>query len=156
VCPSNHRSVSRSSRNLGAWRLTVLDAAVTLAELTRVFRQEDEGFVAVLNDLRHGIVLPQTIDLLNSTARPLATENGVLPTVIYCTNAAVDQKNSLELERLPGAQVRSQPHFNVVLLHYPRSDGDAACEYSLSFTHSTLTLMTCIDRIRTCKVSAAR
>jgi ATP-dependent DNA helicase PIF1 len=74
-------------------------------ELTHVFRQEDARFVSILNQLRHGIVSSEGLELLNSVARPLAIQNGVLPTVLYCTNASVDAKNLAELRKLPDPQV---------------------------------------------------
>ena len=71
-------------------------------ELTRVYRQEDPTFIALLNDLRVGERIDESLRTLNE--RCLA--RGSLPRQITLTttNALADKINGDELERLPGQE----------------------------------------------------
>lgn len=67
-------------------------------ELTRIFRQSDDGYVRLLNNIRTGNV-KKTIPYLNE-CHTVTEPRGV---VLTGTNAAADSMNSIMLNNLPGA-----------------------------------------------------
>ena len=73
---------------------------ITEVLLTKVFRQSDEEFVAILNDLRMGRGQGALAALQQRCARPLPETHGIKPTELYSRNADVDDVNNRELERL--------------------------------------------------------
>jgi len=76
-------------------------------ELTKVFRQSDLQFLQALHEIRRGNAGgPEATRLLReATARVLAPEDGLRPTVLYCVNRSVDADNRIELEKLPGPEM---------------------------------------------------
>lgn len=66
-------------------------------ELTEVFRQKDLELVATLNRIRHGICTIKDYQFLQTANRPLADDDGILPTKLYCTNKSVDAENAQNL-----------------------------------------------------------
>ncbi|RUS19816.1 PIF1-like helicase-domain-containing protein [Endogone sp. FLAS-F59071] len=62
-------------------------------ELTHVFRQEDEDFVRLLNEIRVGIVSKETKRILNRQRVKLDTSNNILPTRLYPHRLSVSQEN---------------------------------------------------------------
>ena len=83
-----------------AWR-RALYAQVTL---TRVFRQRDGAFVALLNEFRRGVVSEGALRALAGagSAVSAAERGGAKPTTIFARNRQVDETNCRELERCPG------------------------------------------------------
>lgn len=73
---------------------------ITEVILTKVFRQSDEEFVAILNDLRRGRGHQALAALQQRCARPLPETHGIKPTELYSRNADVDAVNTRELDRL--------------------------------------------------------
>jgi hypothetical protein len=65
-----------------------------------VFRQSDEDFVAILNDLREGRGHTALAALQQRCSRPLPSVHGINPTELYARNADVDAVNTNELQRL--------------------------------------------------------
>ena len=82
--------------------------------LTKVFRQADEDFVAILNDLREGRGQNALSALQRRCVRPLPCTDGIIPTELYARNADVDAVNSTELQRLEFELVEQCSHDNVV------------------------------------------
>ena len=77
-----------------------------LLELSRVFRQSDEGLIAVLNHIREGDVDESHLELLNTRVAPIRTLAEGEPYVILTpTNAAAHRINMAYLDALPGAPV---------------------------------------------------
>jgi hypothetical protein len=75
--------------------------------LTRVFRQRDQSFVSLLNELRVGRASEATCATLKATeARGLTAVNGVEPTKLFALNAQVDAVNKQKLSALPGAETK--------------------------------------------------
>lgn len=72
-----------------------------VVELTKIMRQKDKEFQEVLNEIRIGEVSKRGRKLLESRIGvKLKNELGILPTRIHTTNAAVDQINERELNKL--------------------------------------------------------
>ena len=70
---------------------------ITEVVLTKVFRQSDEDFVTILNDLRQGRGERALAALQQQCARPLPEVHGIKPTELYSRNADVDNVNTREL-----------------------------------------------------------
>ena len=75
----------------------------SLIELSHVFRQSDEGLIAVLNRVRDGEADEHDLELLNERVQPVRTLSEGDPYVILTpTNAAAQRINMAYLEALPG------------------------------------------------------
>lgn len=82
-------------------------------ELKRVFRQQDDLFVALLQSLRRGVVSDEMDALLRSRMVAGAQQElregdaaHIKPTRLYSHRASVDEENTLQLNRLEGAIVK--------------------------------------------------
>ncbi len=81
-------------------------------ELTKTYRQKDDVFLSLLNRIRDGDDLEETIDRLNRLCvRP---DDGLEAVTLACTNVVADRINERHLKALPGESV----HFE------GRVDGD--------------------------------
>lgn len=69
-------------------------------ELKTVFRQTDEKFVDILNQIRIGEVTDETVKILNTLKRPLETKDGIEPTRLYARNIDVDAENRRYLDQI--------------------------------------------------------
>jgi ATP-dependent DNA helicase PIF1 len=70
-------------------------------ELTENMRQADSEFQQILSDLRYGKLTKKAKKLLESRiGAELKNDLGIKPTRIYTTNAAVDEMNEKELDKL--------------------------------------------------------
>lgn len=69
-------------------------------QLTKVFRQADEEFVSVLNNLREGRAANAFQLLSQRCMRPLTWDSGVKPTELFARNKDVDEVNARELGRI--------------------------------------------------------
>ncbi|MCP5488512.1 MAG: AAA family ATPase [Verrucomicrobia bacterium] len=77
----------------------ISDCSLVPVLLTRVFRQTDPTFIALLNGLREGKGVDQALRAINARYVPLAPgEDHEL--VLTCTNRAADERNRQELARL--------------------------------------------------------
>jgi hypothetical protein len=63
-------------------------------ELGQVFRQKDERLIALLNGVRVGDIQPWMTDMLDKAARPLPTDDGIQPTVLFPTRAEAQKRNA--------------------------------------------------------------
>ena len=70
--------------------------------LTQVFRQKDNMFANILNQLRVGEVSRETEALFNSLSRPPKLPKGIVPTKLFATRKQVDNANAVALQRLDG------------------------------------------------------
>ena len=76
---------------------------VVYIELDKIFRQEDEKFIGILNRLRNNIVTDQDIAVLNSYYRKEDPENREEEIIIITThNYKAEDINTKKLEKLPG------------------------------------------------------
>lgn len=72
-------------------------------ELDKIFRQQDERFIAILNNFRENTVTQADVDALNTYFRPQLTDadtDGVITLTTH--NRTADEINQRELEKLPG------------------------------------------------------
>jgi ATP-dependent DNA helicase PIF1 len=85
--------------NAVVWQKTRLQ----IYELDSVFRQTDEKFKAVLNEIREGVASQQSLDLLNSRIRPLSNIPSNVIT-LSSTNKLVNEINQSRLSELKGKE----------------------------------------------------
>jgi energy-coupling factor transporter ATP-binding protein EcfA2 len=72
-------------------------------ELDKIFRQQDERFIAILNNFRENTVTPADVAALNAYYRPQLTEADTAGVITLTThNRTADEINQRELEKLPG------------------------------------------------------
>lgn len=76
-----------------------LDATI---QLRTVFRQKDEDFVSMLNEMRTGKMSAKTIESFRKLQRPIPYNDGLNPTELFPLRAEVDAANAIQLRRLPG------------------------------------------------------
>jgi len=77
---------------------------VAVVELTEVFRQKDEAFIDILNDIRDGDPASETLDCLNDRVTPEVDVDR--ETVLSTTNRIADRINKSRMAALPSdAQV---------------------------------------------------
>ncbi len=72
-------------------------------ELDKIFRQQDEGFIAILNNLRNNTVTKQDVETLNAHYQadiPAAESEGVITLTTH--NRTADDINERALNALPG------------------------------------------------------
>lgn len=83
-----------------AWK----NAISCTIQLTTVFRQRDAGFIALLQNIRKGIVTDQDDIMLRLQMSRFErkSEEDVQPTKLYSHRHAVDEENVLQLNRLKG------------------------------------------------------
>ncbi len=72
-------------------------------ELEFIFRQEDEIFKKILNEIRCGKLFKSSLKVLQECINKEVPENNVIrPTILYPTKKMVDQLNQQEMEKLSG------------------------------------------------------
>lgn len=71
-------------------------------KLTQVFRQKDESFVNMLNELRYGTLSPETVRLFKSLEHEsdLQKSTGMAPTILFPTRMEVERANAMELVKI--------------------------------------------------------
>ena len=75
-------------------------------QLTRVYRQQDEAFITILNHIRDGHPTPEDLSLLNRRCKPLfipRPEDGYIRLTTH--NRMADSYNENELRKLPGRNI---------------------------------------------------
>lgn len=70
--------------------------------LTRVFRQQDNELVDILNSIRFGDIEPAMVKTLKALDREIEYPDGIRPTELYATRREVDASNVRQLQLLPG------------------------------------------------------
>lgn len=70
--------------------------------LTKVFRQQDDELVRMLNAIRFGEVTPQLTETIRHLSRTVSYPDGIAPTELYATRREVESSNARQLESLPG------------------------------------------------------
>jgi hypothetical protein len=72
-------------------------------QLEKVYRQQDEGFLSILNDIRQGAPSAQTLSLLNSRCQPTFTPRPTDGYIRLTThNQLANHYNDYELQKLSG------------------------------------------------------
>lgn len=82
--------------NAHAWR----EAQMDIYELTNIFRQKDEDFKRMLNDIRVGLVSDGMLETLNQRTDLPVPRDGVV--TLASTKSSVSEINSRRLAQLPG------------------------------------------------------
>lgn len=82
-----------------AWKACI-EHTVTLS---RVFRQRDDRFVTLLNEMRRGEISLSAARILASLSRPLPDHAGLLPTELFPLRVEVDRANAARMAALPGS-----------------------------------------------------
>ncbi|CAO1638299.1 unnamed protein product [Parajaminaea phylloscopi] len=83
------------------------DALDHKVNLTQVFRQKDETFVRMLNEMRHGKLSQDSIDRFRSLTRPPVVDDTIVPTDLFPHREDVDRAN---MSRLAGLKVSGQTY----------------------------------------------
>ncbi|HWK56888.1 MAG TPA: helix-turn-helix domain-containing protein [Parapedobacter sp.] len=77
-----------------------------LLELKKIYRQSEQTFIDILNDIRNDCCTPQQLDVLNSYYRPDFVPPATEPYITLTThNNRADTINKQELSALPGKPV---------------------------------------------------
>lgn len=82
-----------------AWQQCI-EHTVTLSQ---VFRQRDDRFVKLLNEMRQGQISTTATQILASLSRPLPAHDGILPTELFPLRVDVDRANAARMAALPGS-----------------------------------------------------
>lgn len=83
------------------WNSTISHTIV----LEQVFRQKDPTFSEMLNDMRRGILKPESITVFKSLSRTPNLPKGMQPTELYPRKIHVDKSNERMLKSLEGRSV---------------------------------------------------
>lgn len=70
--------------------------------LTKVFRQQDNELVDILNAIRYGDLNPHMVNRIRSLQREVIYPDGIAPTELFPTRREVELSNTRQLENLPG------------------------------------------------------
>ena len=111
------------------WR----EARFAAVELATVFRQADRRFVAALDEVRRGApgALADAVfgrECADGVAPPLRAAGGIRPTLLFATNAKVDELNRDELDRLAGGARAFRARDTVEPLADATGEGDRASQ----------------------------
>ncbi|CAO3669897.1 unnamed protein product [Rhizopus stolonifer] len=96
--PVNPNRATKFAFEANTWQKTITQTVM----LTRVFRQKDETFVRILNEMRLGVLSQQAIDTFKSLSRKPAGIKEIEPTELYPLRNEVDLSNKLRLNALKG------------------------------------------------------
>ena len=90
-------------------------------KLTSIFRQKDDKYIKVLNQIRVGRITKSTFNLLKDyVGRKINDEDEILPTILYPTKRKVDQINQSSMDKLADEE------------HVFMADFCQACDLNLS------------------------
>ncbi|CAK9787080.1 unnamed protein product [Cutaneotrichosporon oleaginosum] len=68
--------------------------------LSKVFRQKDERFVNMLNEMRFGRLTSESIETFRKLDRPIPCPDGIVPTELFPRREDVDRSNMTRLKNL--------------------------------------------------------
>ncbi|KAF5336912.1 hypothetical protein D9611_003448 [Ephemerocybe angulata] len=74
--------------------------------LTKVFRQKDQAFVQILDEMRFGTLSPSTIATFKGLSRTVEYTDGIEPSELYSTRYEVLNANQARLNMLPGDSMK--------------------------------------------------
>ncbi len=80
--------------------------------LQQAFRQSDEQFVRILNDLRFGIVTAEDREILESRVKAVDHNQAIRPTILTTHNHKVEKINELELKQIPSPEVSHSAEYS--------------------------------------------
>lgn len=70
--------------------------------LTKIFRQQDDELITMLNAIRFGAVTPDLVKTVKELGRAVEYTDGIAPTELYATRREVEASNARQLASLPG------------------------------------------------------
>lgn len=75
----------------------------TKIALTKIFRQDDDLYIKILNQIRVGRITKSSLAKINEyVGRKVAPDATILPTILYPTRKKVEEINMKSLNELPG------------------------------------------------------
>lgn len=82
--------------------------------LVQVFRQKDNRFSTILNEMRRGQMTAETVRIFRALHRDPVLPDGITPTELYPRRFEVDRANISHLKALPGEMVTfdAEDHYN--------------------------------------------
>lgn len=89
---------------------------LTTVELTKVFRQKDDKFIEILNNVRKGIDIDKTIDYINSNVKITDSYDDAI--VLTTTNQKCNKINNYELNKIKSEE---QIYFGKIFGDFPNS-----------------------------------
>jgi ATP-dependent DNA helicase PIF1 len=110
--------------------------------LKEIVRQTDKTLIEVLNKVRVGNIDEQVEEILSSRLdAPIEIGDGILPTVLYSTNAEVDEINDDELEKLTDENDEMIYEYDMeVKIYHPKANKDWIIEKQIKNCPSPQTL----------------
>ncbi|KAG8984659.1 hypothetical protein FRB94_010972 [Tulasnella sp. JGI-2019a] len=73
--------------------------------LTQVFRQKDQDFVDMLNEMRFGGLTDKSIKRFKALSRPIRYDDGIEPTELFPRREDVERANKARMNQLKGKRV---------------------------------------------------
>lgn len=98
--PVSRKGAAKFAFNADSWE----GADVQVRLLTKVFRQEDEEFSSILNKIRFGDTDDEVFEFLKARHKAVDDDPEHPPCILHSHNAGCEEKNLLELEKLPGEE----------------------------------------------------
>jgi len=93
--------------NSQAWQNLNLEVMI----LDKIFRQDDEDFVKILQDLRFGKISQTSQEALSSRINNIDQSNIIRPTILTTHNAKVEKINSEFLKKIPSEEISHHAKF---------------------------------------------
>ncbi len=94
--------------NAKVWRELDLQVFV----LQEIFRQDDEKFVRILNNLRFAKLTEDDKEALKSRIKANDNNSAIRPTILTTHNLKVEKINETELKKIPHQEIRHLAQFN--------------------------------------------
>ena len=94
--------------NSRAWKDLNFEAFL----LEQSFRQSDEEFIRILNNLRFGQITQEDRKVLESRIKAEDKNQALRPTILTTHNYKVDKINEIELNKIPNSEVLHQAIYN--------------------------------------------
>ncbi len=94
--------------NSKAWQ----DLNLELFVLEEIFRQKDQKFVKILNNLRFGKIEEDDMVALNSRVKAKDNNLAIRPTILTTHNSKVEQINQEELKKIPQLETSYQATYS--------------------------------------------
>lgn len=73
-----------------------------IAKFILTVRQADPRFVKILNEMRHGLLSPESVRILSTLNREVKYEDGITPVELYPIRSQVEAANATRLAQLSG------------------------------------------------------
>jgi ATP-dependent DNA helicase PIF1 len=84
-----------------------------VVELTHVYRQENQSFVAMLNRIRKGVPSMNDNVALTTTFEKKKRKGDIEASILFCHKEKVEKQNAAELEKLSGIKYTYNAHVTV-------------------------------------------